>query len=241
VSVYVPGHNLSHHQNVQGAKDVIRTSKARFSWHFLNQLFFFFLVAPSLFRAERQFKDRVKKELPAWHQQLIIETIALNVFRLPLLIISWKCLIVYLLLPQLYSAWGIVGMNMIQHDGCDPNHPYNHTRTMTGRWINWWTFNNGYHGAHHMRPQMHWSLYPEFHRREISQHLHPALEQKSMIAYCWRTYIVPGKRTMYDGSSYVLAPASADEDWIPKNLRKPNASMGAVTYEMGAALLTQSG
>ena len=33
------------------------------------------------------------------------------------------------------------GINFIQHDGCDAAHPVNHSRNITGGWVNWWTFN----------------------------------------------------------------------------------------------------
>ena len=41
VSNYVPGHNLSHHRHMQGRRDVMRTTKLRFKWHFLNGALFF--------------------------------------------------------------------------------------------------------------------------------------------------------------------------------------------------------
>ena len=34
--------------------------------------------------------------------------------------------------------------------------------------MNWFTFNNGYHGIHHMKPGLHWSLAPEVHAKELA-------------------------------------------------------------------------
>ena len=37
---YVPGHNLSHHRNLQTPRDVMRTTKMQYRWHLLNGLLF---------------------------------------------------------------------------------------------------------------------------------------------------------------------------------------------------------
>ncbi|MCB0416406.1 MAG: fatty acid desaturase [Bdellovibrionales bacterium] len=215
VSVYVSGHNFSHHRNTQTRRDVIRTYKARFRWHLLNQLFFFFLVIPSLIRAENQFKARMKDEIPGWYKQFCREQYTGYLVQALLLILNWKAFFAFIWLPQLYCVWGIIGMNVIQHDGCDPDHEYNHTRSMTGPWVNWLTFNNGYHGAHHAKPHMHWTGYPAYHNAEVRPHLHPALDQKNFITYLLKTYIYPGKRLRYDGAPIELPPVGEDEDWIP--------------------------
>jgi fatty acid desaturase len=231
-SAYVSGHNFSHHRHTQTAQDVIRTEKARFKWHLLNQLFFFFLVIPSLIRAEKQFKARMKDELPGWYRQLKLEESIVLLVKMFLLVLNWKNFLFYVFLPQLYCVWGIIGMNLVQHDGCDPEHPYNHSRSMTGKWINWLTFNNGYHGAHHMKPHLHWSLYPEFHRNHVSPYLHPNLEQKNLLTYLFRTYIFPGKRLHYDGNGVFVPELGElqDEDWIPApgKIKEAQTSLGAI-------------
>ena len=55
VSAYVSGHNFSHHMLTQGAKDRIRTTKMRYRWNLLNQLFFFFHHALGIMRDENLF------------------------------------------------------------------------------------------------------------------------------------------------------------------------------------------
>jgi fatty acid desaturase len=39
VSTYVSGHNISHHGFTQLRRDLMRTSKVQYSWHFLNGFF----------------------------------------------------------------------------------------------------------------------------------------------------------------------------------------------------------
>ena len=58
VSSYVPGHNFSHHKEVQTPKDGMRTTKLRFKWNFLNQLLFFFYVTGAILSAEKKWTQR---------------------------------------------------------------------------------------------------------------------------------------------------------------------------------------
>ena len=69
VSSYVPGHNLSHHKHTQSRRDVMRTSKARFSWHLLNLLLFLPQVSRSIMRADAQYTMMMRKRHPRWFKQ----------------------------------------------------------------------------------------------------------------------------------------------------------------------------
>lgn len=65
-----------------------------------------------------------------------------------------------------------------------------------------------------MKPAMHWSLYPEYHKREITPYIHPSLDLNTLTAYCWKAYIWPGKRIDYLGNPIVLPPNYKDQDWV---------------------------
>jgi hypothetical protein len=134
--------------------------------------------------------------------------------KIALLFLNWKCAVLFILIPHQYAAWGIVGTNYFQHDGCDENHPYNHSRNFTGSFLNWMLFNNGYHGAHHIKPNLHWSLLPEFHEEKIRPFIHPNLDKESLLSYLVETHIYPAKRLDYLGNPIVLQPAVKDEDWV---------------------------
>lgn len=216
VSAYVPGHNLSHHKHTQTRKDVMRTSKARFRWNLLNGLFFLVLVGPSIMKGEGLYFAAMKERLPAWYRQYQIEKYTMWALYLVLAVIDWQKFLLFVFIPHKYAAWGIITINLIQHDGCDQNSEYNHSRNFVGKLVNWFTLNNGYHTLHHHQPGLHWSLLPEVHAKEIAPHIHPALDQKSLVAYVWRTYIWPGKRLTFDGKPVVLPPEGPDENWVPK-------------------------
>jgi len=214
VSAFVPGHNFSHHKYTQREKDVMRTTKMRWRWNFLNQLLFFHTMLPDIMRDEQRFVNAMRKERPAWFWQYWTEMIIFLATQLALLYLNWKAFIILVFIPHHYGVWGIVGVNFWQHDGCDPDHKYNHSRNFTGKILNWFAFNNGYHTIHHDQPTLHWSLLPEYHKKLIHPYIHPALEQKSLLVYLWKTLIWPGKRLTYDGKPVVLPPKVKDGDWV---------------------------
>lgn len=215
VSGFVPGHNLSHHKHLQTPKDSARTTRARFRWNFLNQTLFFFLLMFEIMAAEQRFVRRMWKVKPGWARQYTLEFIAVFGLKIILVLADWQRAILLLIIPNLYATWGIFGTNFWQHDGCDHEHPYNHSRSFTGRLFNFLTFNNGYHAIHHMRPEVHWSLYPEFHSREVRPNCHPNLDQKSLIVYLWRTHICPGVRVNYLGQRLEIQNVNDySEDWV---------------------------
>lgn len=227
VSAFVPGHNLSHHKHTQTARDVMRTSKVRFKIHLLNVLLFMVAVGPAVMKGERNYFKAMSKRAPKWYRQMWIERAVLWAFYIGLLILDWRKFLLFVLIPHQYAAWGIITINMIQHDGCDARSEYNHSRNFVGKLVNFFTFNNGYHSIHHKQPGLHWSLLPEAHAKEFSPHIDPALEQPSLIAYLVKTFIWPGKRLRYDGTPMEVPAAVPDEDWIPRPDETPE-DLGAI-------------
>lgn len=228
VSMYVPGHNLSHHKYMQQARDRMRTDKMRFRWNLLNQLFFMFVIGPAIFRDNGRFAKAMKTKNPKWYRQFVFETVVYVAFLVSLALLdpvkAWGFLplkfLVFVMIPHQYAAWGIMGINFVQHDGADGDHPYNHSRNFTGKLVNWFTFNNGFHGIHHMHPGLHWSLARDAHEKELAPHIHPNLDRVGLLPYLIEAYVWPGKRMTYDGKPLVLPPVREDEDWMPATLKK---------------------
>ncbi len=212
ISEYIPGHNLSHHRFLQAREDVMRTSKVRFRWNLLNLLAFPFAVTPAILRGNRRYASLKGSE--AWRRQFRLEAVVVWGVKLALLALDWQRALCFVLLPQLVANLGIVGINFLWHDGCDPDHPVNHSRNFVGALLNYLTLNNGYHGMHHLEPGLHWSLLPEAHAERVRPGLHPALEQRSLLAYAWRTFVYPGRRETYDGKPIALPELDTDLDWV---------------------------
>jgi len=214
VSEYVPGHNLSHHRYIQTPRDVMRTTKLRYPINILNILFFFLHIGPGVTATNAIYAKEMKKSKPKWIAQLRTEMICAWAFKLTLIAIDWRRGLLLALLPAFYAVWGITTINYIQHDGCDTEHEYNHSRNFTGRLLNWFTFNNGFHGIHHDAPGMHWSLLRDAHMERLHGKIDPRLEQKSLLVYLFKAFIFPGVRRTFDGKPVVLPPPTPDEPWF---------------------------
>jgi len=228
VSSFVPGHNFSHHRYTQTNKDVMRSSKARFSWNLLNQALFFNIMSKDIILWEIRFVKTMYKDRPQWFRQYLSELILVIGVKVALAIVDWQRFLLLIFIPHQYAVWGIVGTNFWQHDGTDEAHTYDHSRNFIGRTLNYWAFNNGFHCMHHRRPGLHWSLLPEWHAKYVAPHNHPNLNQRSLVRYLWKICVWPGKRLDYQGRPVVLKPAGNDEDWISElkvNLHK--SSLGA--------------
>lgn len=213
VSSFVPGHNLSHHRHLETRADIMRTSKARARWNCLNLLSFFPAISGAVLRAELGYLQFAWKRRSRWRRQLLLEACVLVATAAALVMLDWKRLLWCVALPHAYAAWGIVTMNLFQHDGADPDSRHNHSRSFVGKTVNWLTFNNGFHAAHHLRPGLHWSLLPAAHERLVAPYADPRLIEPSFPAYLLRTYGLPGRRLRFDGRPIVLPAVGVDAPW----------------------------
>jgi fatty acid desaturase len=213
VSEYLPGHNLSHHKFTQKGADLMRTTKVRFGWNVLNAVAFVPSVAFSVTIANYKFANTFGKARPEWLRQLRIETLAVWGVKVLLLLVDWRKALLFVFIPHVFAVWGITAVNYVQHDGCDEDHPYNHSRNFVGEWFNWLTFNNGFHGMHHVQPGLHWSKLAAAHAEKLHPFIHPALEQRSLAIYLWKTFVWPGGRIKYTGEPYVPVDP-AEEDFL---------------------------
>jgi fatty acid desaturase len=229
VSTFVTGHNLSHHMHAQTPKDPARTQKMRFKWNFLNQALFLFRMVKAILYFEDIFIKKMKKEYPRWYRQFLMESILVHGVAVILIFVDWQRWGLFIFLPRLYAVWGILGSNFFQHDGCDETSEYNHSRNFTGWFFNGLLFNNGYHTIHHMQPNLHWTLLPEYHKKLVEPYIHPNLCQNNMFFYLWKTLIWPGKRVDYLGNPLVYPPLEQDQDWSEGlNISEHEYALGAV-------------
>lgn len=230
VSEYVPGHNLSHHRFTQTSRDVMRTTKVRYATNALNLLLFFLHIGPRVTKTNAEFARHMRATKPEWFTQLVIEIALAWGVKVLLLAVDWNRALWLVLVPSFYAVWGITTVNYLQHDGCDASHPFNHSRNFVGRAFNWLTFNNGFHGVHHHKPGLHWSLLPEAHARLFAGRVDPRLEQRSLAIYLFRAFVAPGIRRRFDGAPVVLPADERDEPWFPVGgKRERSGEPGAAT------------
>jgi beta-carotene hydroxylase len=123
-------------------------------------------------------------------KKMEIENFVLLTFISITLILNWAIALIFVILPWFISTILLLEANLLQHDGCDSNSRFNHSRNFTGKLSNWFCFNNGYHTIHHLQPKLHWSLLPEFHNRIVKPHIDSNLEEKSIIGFLVSDYLL---------------------------------------------------
>jgi fatty acid desaturase len=191
-TVVIAIHNQNHHAHNNTEKDHSRVSLVRTRWNLLNLLLFPFVVIPCFLASatRRQLINGWRTHTPWRYRQLRLEGLVFYPAMGVLFVLSPLDTLIYVAVPYLFGQWLIVASNHLQHFGCDPNSDYNHSRNCTGRLANWWFFNNGYHTAHHLRPDLHWSELPAFHEA-IRSRIDPRLDQRSLVATLWQLYVYP--------------------------------------------------
>ncbi|MBS2025314.1 MAG: fatty acid desaturase [Deltaproteobacteria bacterium] len=229
VSAFVPVHNLSHHMHLQTPRDVLRTTEVRHRNNLLNLLHHVLMAGAHIHALNAVYLWRIHQKKRAWFLQARLEIIAVLLYGSTLITLSGARFFEWVFLPALIGQLMIFGFGHVQHDGTDEQSEFNHSRNFKGRLFNWLIFENAYHTIHHNQPGLHWSKSPEVHAKLIAPHIHPALDQQSVLAYMWRTYVWPGKRLRFDGEPVVLPPERASWDLlIPAGASEAGAATGAV-------------
>ncbi len=103
--------------------------------------------------------------------------------------IDWRKAILFALIPQQFSLWCVHFFNYVQHVDCDLDSKWNHSRNFTGRWLNAFLFNNGYHFVHHWKPMAHWSELEDLHA-QVQHLIHPELQFKNVWSHLIRQYVI---------------------------------------------------
>ncbi|MBN8550523.1 MAG: fatty acid desaturase [Deltaproteobacteria bacterium] len=70
------------------------------------------------------------------------------------------------------------------HAGLDSDNHFEASHNIMHSWYNLFTGNLGYHTAHHMKPGLHWSQLPQFHR-SIEHKIPARLFKAPCIPFCW--------------------------------------------------------
>jgi fatty acid desaturase len=181
--IVVP-HNLNHHAQAGREGDWIRPQLAGrgLGWARLAR----YVVAASANMLVMRLRAGAPR-LPAdLRSSLLAEKAALAA---AIVLAAWhdpRTFALFNALPWLAGLALLVGVNLLQHDACDPASELGGSRNFTGGFGNWLFFNNGYHTAHHLQPGAHWSELPALHARLRGRLPRAELEQPSILAYLWR-------------------------------------------------------
>lgn len=94
----------------------------------------------------------------------VMTAVSLTVVSLLLYLDPAKAMIVFIG-PMALAIFNVARLGYDQHAGLDMNDHLSASRNIESRFYNLVTFNSGYHTAHHVKPGLHWSKLPEFHRQ----------------------------------------------------------------------------
>lgn len=177
----ITAHNIRHHRHAESDLDFVRTSLVGFRNNSLNILAFPFVAIAAMYREKKSDLANWKAKRPRLYRQALIERVVFYAAIIALLVADWRATLLFLFLPWIVAQLVLVGVNLLQHQDCDSDSEYNHSRNLTGKTANFFLLNTGYHTAHHNRPAMHWSKLPEYHDHEIAPRMNPALNHRSLI------------------------------------------------------------
>jgi fatty acid desaturase len=211
-SANVPAHNLVHHHfEDDGQPDWADPSWVSFKWNLLNLIHFPNVAGPQTFAGVQRWKAVLDRR--AFRRQYLREQIVAFGLTAILLINDFWAGLFFVVLPQLYGARGILRINLIQHDRCDTRSEWNHSRNFVGRAFNWIMCNNGYHTIHHNKAGLHWSELARAHERDVKPRIDPSLDERSMVLYLLRTYLV--RLTRPEAADVARAERAAPELTLP--------------------------
>jgi fatty acid desaturase len=182
----VRSHNLNHHVHAGGAGDWIRPAVAGAGPGFVRVLRFLVHAPVSLARGARaRGAPRLSARLA---RRLRLERAALLAAVAAGLCVAPDRFLLFVLPSWVLALALFLGVNLLQHDGCDPGSDIDHSRNFESPVTNWLFFNSGYHTIHHLRPSLHWTELPARHRAEVAPRIAPALCTPTVLGYFFRNY-----------------------------------------------------
>jgi beta-carotene hydroxylase len=169
-------HNLNHHIYVGTHCDWSHDELAGKGWGIVR--IFRYLLQSSL----QIWRERNKKGSPKLNIDQEKNRKRQKYFLLILMLIAFYCdplkFILLWLLPWFLSMEILLFINLIQHDGLGKK-----SRDFTGKNINFFVFNNGFHTVHHFNPNLHWSLLPSHHQTLKT-------DQSSLLLFIMKNYFL---------------------------------------------------
>ncbi len=181
----ITAHNENHHQHLNEECDFVQTSLSKSSHNFYNILIFPFQSVAKMYREKTSDLAKWKSKRPRLYKQALIERCILYILLITLLIFDWQRTLTCLVAPWLIGQYLLLGINLLQHQDCEHDSEWDHSRNLTGKFMNWLLLNNGFHTIHHISPSLHWSKLPQHHRDQVEPHMNPSLNHRSLTNLLW--------------------------------------------------------
>ncbi len=194
---WIPTHNQNHHRYLNGDGDATRTTRrgtADDAWSaFTYPLFSSVWQRPLIVSYVKAARERHPERL----RRVLLESASVIGGHVTLLGLAWLLLgpglgtRVYVIsagLPAALATYFMMLTNYLQHVGCDPRSPDDHSRNFVSPFWNWFVFENGLHTVHHEQPGVHWSRYRALHLARAGR-ISPHLNQSSLFSYAFGAYV----------------------------------------------------
>ncbi len=180
-------HHFNHHRYYHSEKDW-SNYQAHAKGQGLRRILHYVLSASKMISQQR--KNLVAPK--SLQNQQHLERFALGSFIAGALWLN-PSIFIFLILP----SWGgglllLFISNLFNHDQCDLESEFQHSRNFLNPFENWFFFNSGYHGAHHAKPSLHWSRLPSYHQEHFAPVLRKDLQQGSFFVYALK-YLSKGQ------------------------------------------------
>ena len=185
-------HNENHHRHAGTQQDWIRPELAGAGFGLLRMSRFVVGAIRTMAQGKREQEADFFQEITL--TQLRIEKLVVTLLAILLLAVDWQKTLIFVLIPWFVGVVLLIGVNLLQHDGCDTQSTYNHSRNFVSPLGNWFLFNNGYHTIHHISPGLHWSELPEKHRECVEPKMNKSLISHSILVYLFSEYILSLRR-----------------------------------------------
>jgi fatty acid desaturase len=189
----VQSHNYNHHVHVGAAADWSRPQNGGDGWGLVRCLRYAVVTPVSMARGRRA--PGVRPLSPRLRRRLAIEKLCLYPAMLAALALDHRVFLAFTLPAWIGGTVLFLGVNLLQHDGCDPASELDHSRDFVSPLMNFFFFGGGYHTAHHLRPGQHWSELAGAHARHVAPRRRRAeLSEPSILAFLARAYLAPRPR-----------------------------------------------
>ncbi len=181
-------HQYNHHAHFRDDRDWSRYSLAG-DTRGLTRILKYLALATREIVAHRDtlvFPSRFKRELA-------YQRVTLALFVMIAALINWKSLFLVVGTSWIIGLYSVLTANFVNHDGCELKDEWKHSRNFLSDLENWIFFNNGYHAAHHLRPEAHWSELKEIHTKSVAPQTNSSTNEGSFFRYLFYKYILKQK------------------------------------------------
>lgn len=171
-------HHFNHHRHFRDNEDWSSYKKHAKGRGLGRILFYVFSGSKELSQ-----KRNTQKFPAKFNKELLIERLFLFGFSGCALLFNIKSFLIIIAPCWFLGLTLLFISNLLNHDNCDLNSAWNHSRNFLNPAENWLFMNNGFHSAHHGKPHLHWTQLPELHKQRFANNMNPELNQGSFFAY----------------------------------------------------------